>query len=159
MSWRPFARGRRYQATVRYFYRCRFLQPDLLRYIDMPLPVLSGSSRNADIATSLAMSTFLANVETALRGDTNTKDYVDTAVVSLAVCNEPLHAYFNSIELINSSLDQEYAAYTNIEGGVGIFAARRTALKDTILTDNSDVRPYGLHYLLEDLNVGFGKNN
>ncbi|MBQ7280842.1 MAG: hypothetical protein IJR13_09035 [Bacteroidales bacterium] len=157
LTWLPFARGRRYQATVRYHYRCRYQRPDSLRHIDMSLPVLAASSNDAAVSTSLAMSTFLANVETSLHGDTATKLYVDTAVIFLSVCNEPLHAYLNSIELMNSSLDQEYAAYSNIEGGVGIFAARRTALRDTVLADNSDVRPYGLHFLLEQLDVGFGR--
>ena len=123
----------------------------------MPLSVVSGSLRESDLATSMSQGAFMVNMEQALRGDTSTKDYVDSALVMLAVCNESLHAYLNSIAMMQSAADQDHVAYSNIEGGVGIFASRRAHLVQAVKTDQSDIAPYGLHYLLESLDVSFGR--
>lgn len=155
IEWYAFPQGRCYQFDIRYYYRNFYLEPDSLRWVDMSLPVITSNLNERTLTTNLALSTFLAEIEHALANDTNTKVFVDSALVSLAVCNEPLNAYLNSIDMIKYASSQEQQLYSNIEGGVGVFGSRRAHLKLLVPTDNSDMPPMGLRYQIAQLGVGF----
>ena len=69
-----------------------------------------------------------------------------------------MNAYMNSVAS-GTNLNQTTDTYTNIHGGVGIFAARRTHLYKYLLADNS-MNPInssnpGLRAYLTELGVGF----
>lgn len=158
ISWYPFANGRRYQTTLGFRYRCRYQQPDSLRGFDMSCADVISHFDEKTLSTAMSQSTFLSNIATMLGSDTTAKVIVDTISVTLSVCNEPLNAYLNSIQMMQSSLDQDQQIYTNIEGGVGVFASRRAHLTLLVPTDGSDSPPTGMHYLLENVGVGFEKH-
>ncbi|MBR1517745.1 MAG: DUF4249 family protein [Bacteroidales bacterium] len=155
ITWYAFSRGRRYQVQCQYYYRCRYVDPDSVRSIVMTLPYKVSTLTESQLTTALSSSTFFAEMEHALSADTSTKMFVDSARISLAICNEPLHAYLNSIDMIRSQMGQEQQLYSNIEGGIGVFGARRTHLSVCVPADASDVPPLGLHYLIRELNLGF----
>ncbi|MBR1792370.1 MAG: DUF4249 family protein [Bacteroidales bacterium] len=157
ISWYPFPRGRRYQITLGFRYRCQYVQPEILRGISMTCPDVVSDFSESELYSTMSQDTYFTNIANALASDTTTKVYVDTLSITLFVCNEPLNAYLNSIDMMNGSLEQNQQVYTNIEGGVGVFGARRTHLSLLVPTDNSDVGPTGMHFLLEKLHVGFGK--
>ena len=155
IEWYAFPQGRRYQIDIRYYYRNLYLDPDSLQWVDIPMPVRSANLNERTLTANLSLSTFLTSIEHSLANDTNTKVFVDSALVSLSVCNEHLHAYLNSIDMIKYASNQEQQLYSNIEGGVGVFGSRRAHLHYLVPTDNSDTPPLGLRYHIEQLGVGF----
>ena len=82
--------------------------------------------------------------------DTNTKIYPMIFDIYIRACNEDLYAYFNSVDA-----GSDGSVYTNIEGGLGIFAARRTHIYRRVPGDPSDRPGIGLHALLRDSIPGF----
>ena len=144
-TWKPFERGRFYQPVVTFFYRHRFEDQSVL----YPVDIRCQQTRN--LTVDLQQGTFLNAVKDALVNDTCKKNFYDTVRVTLNVCNEELYAYMASA----SSLAQNQQLYSNIEGGVGVFGARRTKVCVWVPADKSDVGPSGLHFMLRELNVGF----
>lgn len=157
ITWLPFTNGRRYQITLGFRYRCRYQQPDSLRGFTMSCADVISHFDETTLTVPMSQSTYMSNIVTFLAGDTMAKVFVDTVSIALAIGNEPLNAYLNSIDMMRGSLDQDQQVYTNIEGGVGLFASRRTHLMLLVPTDGSDSPPTGMHYLLENLGVGFEK--
>lgn len=147
IRWRSFARARYYQPMVRYFY----LVNNEYRYVDIYCPEIHTANYDLNRQVSLSENTFLANMYTALVGDTAAKDFADSVHVYLRACNEDLSAYMNS----NSSNSTDNSQlYTNIEGGTGVFGARRTLLYKAMRSDTA-VTSSHIHYKLKELGVGF----
>ncbi len=73
-------------------------------------------------------------------GDSVARFYVPIVDIFLSACNEDLNAYIASSSG-NSSIDNGREIYTNIQGGVGIFGARRTHLFKRLPADESDRPP------------------
>lgn len=150
-----YQRGRYYQPTVRFFYRYRFFNPDSLRYVDFVASRVKCTDPNVNmLSTYVEANNYLDRIGTALEGDTTTKRFVNFVDVMLSVCNEDLYAYINSTD-DNGSLNQDRQVYTNIRGGVGIFASRRTGITARVPADSSVVGPRGMHYLLNQHVLNF----
>lgn len=149
IRWRSFARARYYQPMVRYFY----LVNGEYRYVDIPCPELRTTNYDLNRQVSLNEGTFLANMYGALVDDTSAKGFADSVHVYMRACNEDLNAYLNS-----NSGDQTGNGhiYTNIDGGLGIFGARRTLLYKAMRADTA-VTSSHLHYKLKELGIGFEK--
>lgn len=158
LRWHPFEGGRLYQPTLRFFYRHKQPGDTLLYFADIPCPsshFVSNASTSSVMSYRMEKEHFLLEVKNALAHDTLRKQFVDTVGILLQVCNEELNAYINTTA--NSQvLIQDRIVYSNIVGGVGIFGSRRTHLSSLAIADNGDnSNPPGLHYLLEQLNIGF----
>ena len=145
ITWKPFERGRLYQPIVTFFYRHRFGDQAVL----YPVDIRCQQTRN--LTVDLQQGTFLNAVKDALVNDTCKKNFYDTVRVALNMCNEDLYAYMAS----TTSISTTQQIYSNIEGGVGVFGARRTRVCMWVPADKSDVGPSGMHYILRELNVGF----
>lgn len=143
--WKAFDRGRLYQPIVTFFYRHRFEDQSVL----YPVDIRCQQTRN--LTVDLQQGTFLNAVKEALAGDTCKKNFYDTVRVAMNICNEELYAYMASA----NSISQTQQLYSNIEGGVGVFGARRTRVCVWVPADKSDVGPSGMHFILRELNVGF----
>lgn len=147
IRWRSFARARYYQPMVRYFY----LVNNEYRYVDVYCPEIRTTNYDLNRQVSLNENTFLANMYSALVNDTSAKGFADSVHVFIRACNEDLSAYMNSNSSNNSSNNQ---LYTNIEGGIGVFGARRTLLYKAMRSDTA-VTSSHLHYKLKNLGIGF----
>lgn len=153
IAWNSLANARRYQPMVRFFYG---ELGDTL-HIDLFCSSILSSD---PLSTDYSLSSFLNSVKEALKDDPNPKQYLTDKKVQiyLNACDENLNIYMNSINS-GTNLNQATDTYTNIHGGVGVFAARRTHLHKDFLPDNSMVplgqSAPGLFAYLESLGVGF----
>ncbi len=154
VEWCTFEGGRRYQPSVSFLYRYAS-NPCEIHSVSMPAFNVVSNLSQSKLSVSVSQYAYFLNIDNAFVSDVEPKLFVDSVVISLSVCNEDFHAYLNSIHAARSSLVQDNQPYSNIVGGVGVFGARRTHLVDTVLADKSDAPPSGMHYMLEQLNVGF----
>lgn len=145
IKWNSLQNARRYQPMIRFYYE----ENDSTRYIDLLCP--STTSRSNEIYYS--RDQFLADIQAKLQGDTCRKHYLGRVDLFLTACSEELNAYLFMAQQ-STILDQATQVYNNIEGGVGIFAARRTHLYKSLPADTS-LRPgRGLLYFLDSIGVG-----
>lgn len=151
IEWPALKNARLYQPFVRLY----FTENGERRYIDVRTPSVS-SINNADRYTIYYQaSSFLTNVKEQLKNDPNPKTYLKQVDLYLTACSEDFSAYMSNVSDAGN-LDQSRELYTNIEGGRGIFAARRTKLHRWYPADSSLARtPVGLYYQLKQLDVGF----
>lgn len=150
LKWRTLPRGRLYQPKVTFYYR---KGNDTLS-IDIVGKNVA-NTRNTSTLTSTAISEdrFLQVIKDSLANNRDSLFNVNNVDITIAVCNEELNAYLNSQNSIRSG-SQEMQTYTNIEGGVGIFASRRGHLKVNVPCDSNGKSGY-LPMQLRNLNVGF----
>ena len=150
IAWNALANARRYQPIVRFFYG---ELGDTL-FLDLPC----NSETSGKLQTEYSLQSFLNSVKVALENDTNPKQYLEYVEIYITACDESLNSYINSVNSV-SSLTQTTDTYTNIHGGMGVFAARRTHLHKYLLADNSmntlNTTAPGLRAYLVDLGVGF----
>ena len=150
IAWNPLDNARRYQPMVRFFYG----EDDDTLHLDL----YCNSVSHGTLATEYALPSFLNSVKEALKDDPNPKRYLEFVEIYLTACDENLNVYMNSVNS-GTNLTQATDTYTNIRGGVGVFAARRTHLHKYLLSDNS-MNPIhtsapGLRAYLRELNIGF----
>ena len=150
IAWTSLANARRYQPFVRFYYG---ENGDTL-YQDLPCDIVTSGY----LTTDYLLQSFLNTLKEALKDDTNHKEYLEIVDIYLTACDEHLNVYINSANTGNN-LTQATDTYTDIRGGVGIFAARRTHLYKHFLSDNS-MNPIhssapGLRAYLRELGIGF----
>ena len=148
--WNALENARRYQPFVRFYYG---EDGDTL-YQDLFCSV----ETSGRLSTDYPLQSFLNSLKEALKDDTNHKDYLELVDIYITACDENLNVYMNSVSS-GTNLNQATDTYTNIRGGVGIFAARRRHLYKNLLADNS-MNPIntpnpGLRAYLRDLGIGF----
>lgn len=155
IKWNTLPRGRLYQPVVTFFYR---KNGDTLG-IDIPGTEQVNMHGNLTLSSkSITSSRFFSTIKNHLKNNTDSLFFVNNVDVTILVCNEDLKAYIVSHQ--NSAASgQEYATYSNIEGGVGIFGSRRTHIRvnvpcDSIGTPSSQY----IDYELLHLGVGFYGN-
>ncbi len=149
IAWNPLQNARRYQPVVRFFYG---ENGDTL-HVDLKCAHVTNGTR-----TIYPLNSFLNSLKTALQDDPNPKEYLRYVEIYLTACDENLNVYINSAAS-GVSLNQTTDTYTNIHGGLGVFAARRTHLYKYLLADAS-MNPLtasnpGLYAYLVDLGIGF----
>ena len=81
---------------------------------------------------------------------------VNNVDITISVCNEDLNAYINSLDRTVMG-GQETPTFSNVDGGVGIFASRRNHITVNIPADSFG-NPTNLPQRLVDLGVGFYGN-
>jgi hypothetical protein len=148
--WNPLANARRYQPIVRFFYG----EDGDTHYVDLKCAhVTSGAN-----ITAYPLESFLNSLKNALQDDPNPKEYLKYVEIYLTACDENLNVYINNVAS-GVSLNQTADTYTNVHGGLGIFAARRTHLfkyldADPSMNPLSSSNP-GLYSYLHALGIGF----
>lgn len=159
-TWTTIAQARQYQPIVRFQYRDFIIDRSttpwdttiIPHYLDIQGPTVKSNMTDATNTTHMEETNYFLAIQQALQGDTCNKNYIDTVLVYITCCTEPLAAYLyarNPSGVIN----QEPFTYTNIEGGLGLFGARRTHLYFKVATPNSAADAYVKS--LKALNVGF----
>ena len=150
IAWNALQGARLYQPVVRMYYA---VGGDTL-HADIKSMQKQASNNATSYTVSYSESSYLEGVRQHLQGDTSSKFYVSVVDLYLTACSEDLNAYLFSVSGSSSAV-QESVAYTNIKGGLGIFAARRLKLYSHMRADDSTVPGSGLLWKLKQLNVGF----
>lgn len=150
IEWDALQNGRRYQPIVRFYYA---EHGDTL-HLDMPCAILVASNQASTLHNLYSQDAFLTTLYEALKDDPEPKTYLKYVDIYLSVANEDFNAYIQTVGH-GSSIDQDRQYYSNIDGGIGVFASRRTHLYKTSPADSSLVAGRGLYALIKDLNIGF----
>ena len=102
---------------------------------------------------SITQSSFLSAIKQELADNTDSLFNVNHVDIIIYVCNEDLNAYISS-QASHVVPGQDYQAYTNVQGGVGIFGSRRTHIRVQVPCDSNGREDY-LPSQLKNLGVGF----
>ena len=163
IRWRALTNARLYQPYIRFYYTIMDTLPsgvmvdvDTL-FVDTPCGLVHSRNNVTTYNTSYQRESFLNALREALKDDPRPKGYPMIADVYVTACTEDLNAYINSVSQM-SDIDQGREVYTNIHGGLGVFAARRAHIYKRVECDPSDnetAAHTGLHVLLKKLGVGF----
>ena len=122
------------------------------KHVDLNCPKVSGKYNEVYYSRDL----FLSELEQQLRGDTNRKYYTARVDLYLTACSEEFNTYISTI-VPGDSPSQNTEVYSNIKGGIGMFASRRTHLFKRMPCDDSDLEGRGLYYFIDSLDLGFYK--
>ena len=150
MEWPALKNARLYQPIVRFYYS---VGGDTT-HIDIRTPSVSAQNAYERYTLSYHASSFLSNIKEQLKNDPRPKRLVAYVDLYLTACSEDFSAYMSNISDAGN-LDQSRELYTNIEGGRGIFAARRTKLQSHFPADSDIAKPTGLGRMLHELQIGF----
>ena len=90
---------------------------------------------------SYSLNWLFSALSNAIGGDTvvnpnnpNVVRYIDDFVVTISAAGDDLYYYYLANEALESSLGGPFTAYSNIEGGYGLFSSRTTIEKTIHLT-------------------------
>jgi len=150
IKWNTLPRGRLYQPAVMFYYR---KNGDTLGIEVKGSTLTNQYNYNMLSSTSINQYQFLSTIKNALADNTDSLFNVNNVDIIIYVCNEDLNAYITS-QNANVAPGQEYQAYSNIEGGVGIFGSRRTHIRVNVPCDSNGRADY-LPDALKSLGVGF----
>lgn len=150
ISWFTVPNGRIYQPIVRFYYK---KNNDTLG-IDIPGGIVF-NERNSQRLTdnSITQFKFLSAIKAALADNHDSLFTVNHVDIKINVGNEDFNCYYVSHNSHQTN-GQQYAEYTNIEGGKGIFASRRTHIVARVPSDSTG-KPDYLPDQLVQLGVGF----
>lgn len=148
IEWDTLQHGRLYQPVIRLYYS---VHGDTT-YVDIRASE-AVSRGNQPISISYGREAFLGAVRDKLKDDTTTKRYLKQVDLYLSVGSEDYNAYHASLDA-GANISQGREPYTNIEGGLGVFASRRTHLHKWMPADSSTLEN-GLPAKLRGLGVGF----
>ncbi|MBR1798326.1 MAG: DUF4249 family protein [Bacteroidales bacterium] len=149
IEWYTYKNARVYQPRVRFYYG---VNNDTLSIDLMCGRVRTQSLSATTQSTNYSRETFLTDLKGALESNPAAKKYLKSVDIYLLVCNEDLNAYMISMEN-RTDADQSKQIYTNVTGGLGIFAARSTHVYRHFASDSSLTRNVGLYYHLKNLGI------
>ena len=121
IEWDTLENARYYQPVVRFYYK---VDGDTT-YVDLKCPTKAGDNTSNKLNIYYSRDAFLDELKQQLKDDPRYKVNLNMVDVYLHCCTEDLNAYLTSV-LQAGGINAEHSVYTNIKGGVGIFAARRT---------------------------------
>ena len=159
-AWSSLREARQYQPIVRFWYRDFTIDYNTWpwdtiisrHYIDIPCNVVKSNMRDPSLNTRLDQNYFLSVIRSALEHDSCNRNIIDTVDIFITCCSEPLAAYIYAGNPAGS-LNQDPFTYSNIDGGLGVFAARRRHIVFRVGTPVSAVSNYVKS--LKELGVGF----
>ena len=160
ISWTALEEARQYQPVVRFFYRQFMVNYNVVpadttivrHYIDIPCNAVKSNMRDRSFSTKLEQNFFLSEIKRNIVDSTSNKNIIDTVQIFVNCCGEPLAAYIYAGSPAGS-LTQDPFVYTNIEGGLGVFAARRCHISFLAMTPASGADNYVR--AIKELNIGF----
>jgi hypothetical protein len=144
IQWNALENARLYQPFVRFYYTA----DGRTQYVDVMCP--RTTSKNNYVRYS--RNQFLSDLKLLLEVDTSYKYFHRRVDLYLTSCTEDLSTYMSTVNQA-TSVTQANEAYNNIQGGVGIFAARRTHLYKRMNADESLKEGQGLLWFLVNLGV------
>ena len=159
IQWTTLPRARQYQPQVTFFYNDFVRTWNGTTYdtlitphsIDIECPVRKSGMNTLTEQVDLYQSSFLSTIQLAIGADTTHKVVVDSVLIAISACNEDFAAYLFSVES-TGSVGESRSAFSNIDGGLGVFAARRTHLSFFVPTPPNSDSQYKKK--LKELNLG-----
>lgn len=149
IEWNTFTNARMYEPVVRFYYS---EHGDTLS-VDIHCGRIYQTKESAlTLSTNYLRTSFLSDLKLYLQPDTAAKIYVPMVDLYINACNEDLNAYLSSVSANSGSL-LSTQIYSNISGGLGIFATRRTHLFKHLSSDVNKVPNSGLYWFLTQLGV------
>ena len=148
IEWAPFENARLYQPKVRFYYE----EQGERKYVDVLCQKVKSGNGNSSIGIFYPRYTFLEDLKAKLVDDTCRKVYLKYVDLYVTSCSEDMNAYL-ATAVSGGTLGQEVELYSNINGGIGVFAARRTHVCKRFPADSSLLDNRGLFYFLENLGV------
>ena len=145
IEWSRLSNARLYQPMIRFYY-C--IEGDTL-YTDIACQRVTSPVH----AIAYDSSSFFSTLKQRLKDDPREKGYPKFVDIYVFACSEELNAYINSLPNA-TDIDQARETYTNIQGGLGIFASRRQHLYKRMPADDSQA-PGGFYKHLKELGIGF----
>lgn len=136
ITWNALSNARYYQPIIRFYYE----QLGDTLHVDLPGPTKVAGGTAISYTVKYSRTSFLEGLKNYFVNDTVSRYYVPMVDIFLTACNEDLNAYIASSSG-NTSIDNGREIYTNIQGGIGIFGARRTHLFKSLPADESDRPP------------------
>lgn len=156
VSWYAASNGVLYEVIIRFYYKeAPISNPNqsVTKYVDWHLGLLNESDKNSFnlFEYKIQQNEFFAFVGSAIKTDVTLQREAGHVDFIFVAGNEDLYDYYR-INNLNSSLSQTIPSYTNIYGGLGIFASRyQHIIYDRPLEKSSvDSLKYGSYTL--DLN-------
>lgn len=148
IEWDTLRDGRRYQPIVRFYYS---VEGDTA-YVDLHAPTAVSRGTAPTLTVNYSRYAFLADLKHELQDDARPKKYLKMVDLYLTVSSEDYNAYVSSLSA-GTSVSQGREPYTNIDGGLGVFASRRTHLYKWMPADSSN-KVEGLYTHLRNLGIG-----
>ncbi len=160
ITWSSVKNARQYQPVVRFLYRDFIIDRSVVpwdttitpHFIDIPCNVVKSNMRDPYYTTNLDQNHFLMTIKETIGNDTCNKNVMDSVYIFVYCCSEPMAAYIYAGNPAGS-LSREVFTYSNIEGGLGVFAARRRHIYFAVESPVSAVSDYIRR--LKELGVGF----
>ena len=161
ITWTSIRNARRYQPRVLFKYhdfidttysngvRDTIMTP---HEVSIACPEVKNDMTSTQITSSLFQTTFLNIIKQSIDDYSINKVPEDSVTLYVECCTEDMAAYIYA-QSPNGSINQDIYNYTNVSGGVGVFAARRTHISFEVPT-RSESRS-GYRIALRDLGVGF----
>ena len=160
LEWTTLREAREYQPIVRFRYRDFVVNYDhtpadtmiKYHYIDIPGNRVASNMSERSLKTRMELNYFLSTVRNNIEDVEVPKNIIDTVDIFIVCCNEAFKAYLYAGHPAGG-INQEPFEYTNIEGGLGVFAARRRHISFKVNTRNDSRSLYVRS--LKELGVGF----
>lgn len=150
MQFYTYTRARKYQPMVRIFYGYSYKEEK--GSLDIFFQNVRSSMNREAMEIALPKSTFLSQIKHHFEGDTNTKFLIDSVQLFVNAASEDLSA-FMAANAPNGGINQVIYNYSNVKGGLGIVASRRTHIFYTLPSDADPKHDYVND--IKDLGVGF----
>lgn len=131
VEWRSAENGKLYQLNIRFFYTEKVGTERSVHYVDMPLNTKksNGTSGGEKMSDEFYGEMFYQNLAAKIDPPTSGMiRYPDSLYYIFSVADENFTVYMD-VNKPSSSVVQERPAYTNIENGIGIFAARYNKIR------------------------------
>lgn len=148
IEWPAMENARLYEPIVRFYYA---IDTDTM-YLDIKCGEVKGNSTSQSFSMYYSRSVFLNELKNRLQDDPRQKKYIRKVDIFVTACSEELNAYLATVGL-SSNIDQGREVYSNIDGGVGVVASRRTHLYKTVDADSSMRTEMGLYYYILNLDI------
>jgi hypothetical protein len=152
LSWTmdEYKMARVFQPVIRFFY----LENMETKYVDITASVVRNVTNSSQVQTTVSRTFFGAQLKEKLGVPPEgvERAIVDSVHIFINAGNEALSNYM-SISEPPSTIVQERPSFSNIEGGLGIFAARRTKIMEMRPTPGSVTGDYKV--FLKSLKIGF----
>ncbi len=162
ISWTALNLARQYQPIVRFYYRDFIVEtlPSGLKdttivphHIDIPCPVKKSSvSPGVKLSVQLEQTTFLTTIRESIDNPSVNKNIRDTVDIFINCATEDFAAYIFA-STPSTGINQERSTFTNINGGLGIFGARRSHIVFSVQSPAAATSDYKKK--LKELGIGF----
>lgn len=150
-------KARVFQPVVRFFYlerdKANETEIPVLKYVDIEGDVYRNIGNNNQMQGDFSKSEFGAMLKEKIGvDDSKQRLMADSVQIFIYAADENMSNYM-SVSIPPTSIVQERPVFSNIDGGLGIFASRRTKIKEKKSAPTSPTNDY--RKFIESLGLGF----